>query len=399
MEPTGSNVASENGKVERPNGTFGAMVRWLLYIDGLRAIFLYAALVHAVYFKNHLYNKALHHTLHEALPGENTVGSSSYFCGPRNGTQTQKATCQGWPSYRSWSLTGLWRHHQACLLLLSKTNREKLSTHDTIDEAHYIKTRHPSRPQTLMDMGYEQQPVPPAITTPPLISRYPLRSQHKTVMSFLWKIIPLLTNEFNSAPFAVIASVTTSDIDHNNRITVIFSTDPFGPSFPETLLVSGIHLTLGLDLHYDHCQLVNMAPGTQSHRLFQWKPHLQSAYILSIDTVSIHTVNDVRLIVSEACSVQRNSIVINFTNDDALNCLSAVVLPQLYVGQLRIMRGNIENTVIAVVHKAITGPKFNHHTLHEHLDWKEWLVAEWIQLGNYADQNMFGAPCNAPIDA
>jgi hypothetical protein len=31
IEPTGSDAASKNSKVERPNGTFGAMVRCLLY--------------------------------------------------------------------------------------------------------------------------------------------------------------------------------------------------------------------------------------------------------------------------------------------------------------------------------------------------------------------------------
>jgi hypothetical protein len=56
-------------------------------------------------------------------------------------------------------------------------------------------------------------------------------------------------NEFTSAAFAIIASVTTSSIHHNNSITVTFSTDSFGPSFPETILVSGIHQTLSHDLH------------------------------------------------------------------------------------------------------------------------------------------------------
>jgi hypothetical protein len=54
------------------------------------------------------------------------------------------------------------------------------------------------------------------------------------------------------------------------------------------------------------------------------------------------------------------------------------------------MRGNITNTVLAVVHKAITGPKSNHRTLQKQLDWKDWLAAEFIQLDNYAKQNMFG---------
>jgi hypothetical protein len=96
MKPTGSDAASENGNVEQPNGNFGKMVHCLLYSDGLSEIFWSDALVHAVYFKNHLYHKALHQTPHEAWTGETpTIGPSLYFWCPRDGTQTRKATCQG----------------------------------------------------------------------------------------------------------------------------------------------------------------------------------------------------------------------------------------------------------------------------------------------------------------
>jgi hypothetical protein len=78
-------------------------------------------------------------------------------------------------------------------------NREKLSTHHTIAYAHYWKTHHPPRPQILVDMGYKPQPVLPAITTPPQLSRYPLHSRHKTVTPFLCKLLPLTMNEFKSA--------------------------------------------------------------------------------------------------------------------------------------------------------------------------------------------------------
>jgi hypothetical protein len=81
-------------------------------------------------------------------------------------------------------------------------NFEKLSTHHTIDEAHYGKTRRPPGRHILMDMGYYQRSVVPVITTPPPLSRYPMRSQHKTVTPFLCKLIPLPMNEFTSAPFS-----------------------------------------------------------------------------------------------------------------------------------------------------------------------------------------------------
>jgi hypothetical protein len=76
----------------------------------------------------------------------------------------------------------------------------------------------------------------------------------------------------------------------------------------------------------------------------------------------VHTIVDVFLIISEAHSANKKSIIVVFIKDDAQNRLSAVGLPQLYFDQLRIMKGNIDITVLVVVHKAIMGPKFNHRT-------------------------------------
>jgi hypothetical protein len=78
FEPTGSDAASENGKVERTNGTFGVMVRCLIYSAGLHPRFWSAALVHAVYLKNRIYHKALCMTPHEAWTGENP--SLAHLC-------------------------------------------------------------------------------------------------------------------------------------------------------------------------------------------------------------------------------------------------------------------------------------------------------------------------------
>jgi hypothetical protein len=141
-----------------------------------------------------------------------------------------------------------------------------MSTHHTIDEAYYRKTRHLPGPQLRMEMGYEQQPVLPVITTPLPLSWYPLLSQHKTVTPFLCKLIPLAMNEFTSDPFAAIASITTYASDRNTSVTVTFSIDPFGLSFPETIPASSFHPTLSLDLNYNidihRCHLISTDMGT-----------------------------------------------------------------------------------------------------------------------------------------
>jgi hypothetical protein len=184
---------------------------------------------------------------------------------------------------------------------------------------------------------------------------------------------------------------------------VTFSKDPFGPLFPETISVSGIHPCLGLELLHamdrQRCQLVVMTPGTPSHQLHQWKSRLRHAFLLSVYTIDVHTTSDVHQAFSLARQAAQTSVVILFTKDEAKNSLSAVGLPQLYFDQLRAMKSHITHTVQELVHKAITGPKFNRRSLQKQPDWPEWSDSEWIQLDNYDKQDMFGIPCTAPLDA
>jgi hypothetical protein len=100
-----------------------------------------------------------------------------------------------------------------------------------------------------------------------------------------------------------------------------------------------------------------------------------------------------------ARQASHTSGIIFFTKDKTRNSVSAVGLPQLYFDQLRAMNAHIAQTILAVVHKAITGPKFNRRSFKKQLDWNEWRDSEWVQLDNYARQGMFGPPCTAPVDA
>jgi hypothetical protein len=115
--------------------------------------------------------------------------------------------------------------------------------------------------------------------------------------------------------------------------------------------------------------------------------------------MSVHTIDGVHLIISEARWPNRNFVVVLFTNNDAPNFISSIGIPQLYLNHLRITNGHAANIVLVVVHKAITGPTSNFRTLQKQLDWKDWIMAEWIKVDKYDNQNMFGPPCTATVDA
>jgi hypothetical protein len=147
------------------------------------------------------------------------------------------------------------------------------------------------------------------------------------------------------------------------------------------------------------CQLVSMTPGTPSHQLPQCKSRLRHAFLLSVDSIAVHTISDVQQAISLARQAAKNSAIIVFTKDEAQNSVSAIGLPQLYVDQLRVMKAHIAHTVQEVVHKAISGPKINRRSHQKQADWPEWRDSEWVQLDKYDKQSMFGTPCTAPIDA
>ena len=66
LEPTAPDTPSQNGKVERQNGSLGTMVRSLLYASGLTPDFWSDSLIYSVYLKNRTWHKRICKTPHEA---------------------------------------------------------------------------------------------------------------------------------------------------------------------------------------------------------------------------------------------------------------------------------------------------------------------------------------------
>jgi hypothetical protein len=169
---------------------------------------------------------------------------------------------------------------------------------------------------------------------------------------------PLSKNEFTAATVAAAEFLTSSDISRIDGMTVTFSTDPFWVSFPEMIPVSVIHPTLGLDLHYDtdrhRCQITKMDPGTPAHTIRQWISSLRHAFVPRINKTPVHTIDDSLQAIAKARQLDKKTVDVALTNDDALNCLSLVGLPQLHVDQIWIMKQHISHTAPAVVNTAVS---------------------------------------------
>jgi hypothetical protein len=137
------------------------------------------------YLKNRLYHKALRQTPYEGLAGGKfplthlrTFSALVMVHTPgKRPTKANRHTSHG--VLLGYSVTTKY----ACYFNQT-TNHKKLSTYHIIDEAHYGKTHHPTGHQILVDMGYEQKPLLPAIITLLSLSQYLLRFLHKPVTQF-----------------------------------------------------------------------------------------------------------------------------------------------------------------------------------------------------------------------
>jgi hypothetical protein len=144
IEPTGSDAVNENGKVERTNGTFGAKVRFLLYIAVLSVKLWCTALVHAVYLKNRLFHKAPHKTPYEECTGVKPPLGHLHTCVALIALiatrKPDKRPAKAGRHMVHGVLLGFSVTPKYVRYFHTTTNRENLSIHHVIDEAHYGKS-------------------------------------------------------------------------------------------------------------------------------------------------------------------------------------------------------------------------------------------------------------------
>ena len=164
VEPTGSDNSSQNGIAERPNRTFGDMMRSMLLNAGLPPQYWSYALIQAVFIKNRLPHA--HHnynmTPFEAITGRKPNVKDIKIFGSRviaKNTGTRRAKLDDHTS------KGIFLHHNASTsiskYLDTTTNREKTTSHLEYDEAHYTMKNKPIGALALINQGFgtKQRPI------------------------------------------------------------------------------------------------------------------------------------------------------------------------------------------------------------------------------------------------
>lgn len=417
IEPTGSGLHHQNGKVERLNLTYGIMVRSLLYSAGLSPIYWSAALLHAVYLKNRLWHSTLKVTPYEALNGYRPNLHHLRIFGSLLTERVPADKRAAKLDHHTYSgiFLGFQGDGRTIRYIDVKSGVVKLGGTWSFDEAHYMSSVRPPAAQLLFDLGLQSispstdlaasNPVAPVALMPPLPSDGPSKLPSDAL------ILPLpLAESITMAAFPPVATVAAvvhqpSELDSSSIRDIMmleFTDDPFAPSFDEIIPVSGDHPSLGLVLQPDPDRgrlcLRDMTPGTPAHRTHHWRSRLRHAHLLAINGVPVHTLDDVHKIVASARQSSTPNCQFRFAFDEVRNGLTSVGLLQLYFDQWRDIR-NLRQQAARDACPSHQVNKLTRRTLRKQDDWQEWRLSEHEQLENYDRQGMFGEPIPPPADA
>ena len=163
LEPTGSDASSQNGISERPNRTFGQMMRCILHSAELGPEYWSHALIHAVYIKNRITHTKLNMTPYQKFTGRKPdltnlkiFGSKVYAKKPGNRpAKLDHHTSSG--IYLGDTATD-----KNVKFIDDKSGKIKIGTHVLFDEAHMTTPagKAPLAAQTLQRLGYSNKEYP-----------------------------------------------------------------------------------------------------------------------------------------------------------------------------------------------------------------------------------------------
>ena len=417
LEPTGNDTPNQNGKAERLNGTFGTMVRSLLYSAGLGPKYWSSALVHAVHLKNRLWHSAIHTTPYHLWTGKQPDLSHLRIFGSlisprRNGARPAKLDKH--------TYDGIFLGYTSTCSNITyvdiHTGRVKICQAPThFDESHFSNSRRPPGPQFLFDLGLHSTTPSSRFSVPTTTVPCPKDSQllyppllldcPPCPLPSLACITPLPISELldtSSISLFSAAAVAAPEV-----MSIAFSDDPFGPSFLETIPITGSHPSAGIETRFDasrgRLQITHLLPGNAVSRIPRWRTRIKHAYILALNGVDIPDLPSFvkQLSTLRNASSSEPTAVLKLTFDEAINTLSASGLPLLYFDQLRHIHGINRDLRLSkrLLAYAAVSQRLTRRGLQSQPGWVDWLRSEAEQLDNYLNQGMFGEPCLPPSNA
>jgi hypothetical protein len=210
------------------------------------------------------------------------------------------------------------------------------------------------------------------------------------------------------------------DLTRDDMATIYMSPDPYFEAFEQPIDLRKVdldkHATTGLNLYETdgRIYLASMSPGTSAAKIPDWRTRIRGAWLIKIGESVISSIADAQQAIKTLVSEGSPSTVLLFAHPEIRPNLSHNGLPIVSSAPFTQhihdqMNNRWEFTTVAeylrssapayqqvdsggvlnVVNRVM---KLTRGKLLKQPDWSEWQDSEYLQLNQYYDQGMFGAP-------
>jgi hypothetical protein len=422
VEPTGADSPSQNGGVERWNGTLATTVRALLYGAGLPAQYWSAAITHASYIHNRRVHLVTRRTPYEMWHGKkpdlrHLRVFGSRVCVKKTGDRPAKLDNHAFHGV----FIGYTATDKNIRYIDMDSGVVKSCHHAVFDEAWYTQAKRPHTAQLLYSLGAgstdesaqetvcHPRPTTPTSHVDPTVhmtcsdsNQYPLSSSHINQDA-------RVVHEF--------------DITHRDLRMVYFSPSPYNVAFEETL--SKRWLTKPLLSKFpsggmtfiqsdDRLLLDSIAESSPFAMVPQWRSRLRGAWLINVDGQVVTCLKDVENALLESLKRDGSVCLLLFSHPEIKHGLTSDGIPQISLDMIN--PGNrlgviVPNDMQPILAKGDSyrvvddggasscisnATRLTRGQLLKQPDWDEWSDAEKLQWDQYEAQGMLGTPCPLP---
>ena len=416
LQKTATDTSSQNGMVERPHQSLGAMVRCLLYASALPVQFWADALVYAIYITNRLYHAGIQDVPYNVWTGRQANVSHLRMFGAhvtvrRSGFRPTKLD----PHFYTGRFLRFGATAKNIVYYDERTKREKVARHCTMDELHYtspVSKRPPMMHEIIQRVLPDQ---PPAISNDEnVLMAVPDPGLHLRALD---KLDPATTEHRQREPQVAMAATMYNQLTQVAQqaeaiLAMAFSLTSYGPPITVDLPMNQLP-TLGIILRDAPSQhnttIQGCQEGTAASRLPRWRSQLQAATVRLVGDTPIRTRND--FIGAVATLRQRRATRVHIiVARHEIPLTHTLEIPQLHYDQLKHVN-TIQNRMRAqrtAKHKgeqiymlmtAQATIMLTRSQLKRREDYQQWRSAEWTQHNKYRAQKMFGTPIKRPPGA
>ena len=408
VEPTGADSPSQNGGVERWNGTLAVTVRSLLYGSGLSPKYWSAALSHAVYLHNRRVHMVTRCTPFEMWHGKKPNLThlrvfGSRVCVKKSGDRPAKLDRHAFRGI----FIGYTATDKNIRYIDLDSGMVKSSHHAVFDEAWYTQEKRPPTAQLLYTLGLDCAEQSPSSSTEVLDN---IDTSTPT---------PLSTSHVNGDAKVV----HEFGINHRDLQQVYFSPSPYNAAFEESLskrwftestLQRHPQGGMSFQLINERLILTSIEESAPFAMLPQWRSRLRGAWLIRVQNKDVSTEEQVAVALLAAVRSDCIDILLLFSHPEIRHGLTSDGIPQITMDMMN------PGTRLGVVVPADIVPdiaadsayrvfddgecrslisnatRLTRGKLMKQPDWDEWSKAEKLQWDQYEEQGMLGVPIPLP---